>query len=175
MKLFICLLFLALSQIVLADSNPTEDLLEAISDNNLHRAKQAIHEGADVNNKRFYDSYTPLMMTANSNTAQITVLLINAGADINHTTIRNRTALQIAALNGSYEVALVLSSQKNMNTNHGGKQCALATAAGDGNAKIVKALTQLTDDQAPSEKCYTQALKLAERNSHEDVLKLLNP
>lgn len=175
MKRLAYLIFIVFSHTALAEKNSTQTLLDAISENNLNEARIAIDNGADVNHERFYDSYTPLMQTAVMNTPQMTVILIKAAADINHVTIRGRTALQIAALNNSYEVALVLASDKNMDTNHGDKNCALAIASREAHLKIVKILISLTDEQTPNQKCYSSALKYAERSTNDDILKLLNP
>ena len=181
MKFLILFLF-AVTQLLMTNtaiaqnSSPDPEslaLLQAVSRNEYQNVITALNKGADVNTLRPYDAHTPLMIAANRNYVSIAKLLIQSKADLNLTTLFNRTALQIAALNNSFEVAKLLSQQKNMDVNNGGRKCALAVAARQGYIKIVILLAKLKNDQAPTDKCYQSAISMAEYNHHQDIVDLL--
>jgi len=87
----------AVSALAAGDKN--DELLEAIMDGDIERAKSLIDAGADVN-ARDIDGWTPLMYAALNGHTEIVELLIESGADVNAKGALRGTALLLAAAKG---------------------------------------------------------------------------
>lgn len=156
-------------------NGPTKTVLTyAAALNRLEIAKMLIDHGANVDQVRPIDFHTALMIAATRNLPEMALLLISGGADINKTTIINRTALQIAAFNGSFQVAQILVKQKNMKVNNREKKCALFVATRQQHLDIVQLLLSLKADKAPSEKCLSSAKEMALQTKNQNLIKMFD-
>jgi ankyrin repeat protein len=72
-------------------------LFNAISNKNIGLVKKLIEEGANVNSKKDLSSsqkaFTPLILSTNLNQKEISIILVNKGADVNLTDKEGRTPL----------------------------------------------------------------------------------
>lgn len=155
------------------ESPTTTAFIKAVVLNREAMVKAMIFRGANVNQHRPLDQFTPVMIAAKNNFASLVRVLISAGADINEVTIFNRTALQIAALHNALEAGKVLVAAPNMNVNNRNKMCAMAVAARQGHVDFVKLLVRQTGDKAPSSSCRLGAQEMAKANNHAEIYNLL--
>ena len=128
---------------------------------------------ADINQARPIDQHTALMIASTRNYAALAELLIVRGAEINIETIFSRTALQIAALNNSLDVAKLLVLQPQIDINHRPDLCALAVASRQGFKEMVILIKEQTGSKAPSEECLQAAIGMAQYNHHQEILDIL--
>ncbi len=155
------------------DAPTTSPFLRAAILNRVDILDLMLKYRADINQGRPIDHHTALMIAATRNYAALAELLIVRGADINIETIFSRTALQIAALNNSLDVAKLLVAQPQMDINHRPDLCALAVASRQGFKEMVILIKSQTGNKAPSEECLNAAIEMAEYNHHDEIVSIL--
>lgn len=162
-----------MNSVVKEESLTSTPFIKAVVLNRFDMIKIMIKRGADINQRRPIDQYTPLMIAAKNNQPQLSNLLLQSGAHVNLVTGFNRTALQIAALHNSLEAAQVLVSSSSIDVNNRGSMCALAIAARQGYTNFVKLLISQKGSKAPNQICYNSAKEMAQKNNHEEISRLL--
>ena len=107
----------AVSALAAGDKN--DELLEAIMDGDIERAKSLIDAGADVN-ARDIDGWTPLMYAALNGHTEIVELLIESGADVNAEDNNGQTVLMFATRGGHTEIVeILIKAGADVKTNNG--------------------------------------------------------
>ena len=87
----------------------TEELIQAVMDNDVDRVNDLLAEGADPNGVLDVAMITPLHFAAQNNSLFVIPLLIEAGADINaRTSPEGATPIDIALLHGHDKVTQTL-------------------------------------------------------------------
>ncbi len=95
-------------------------LLPAASTGNVDMLKQAIADGADVNNAKNIQEETALHLSTKGGHQEVVHILLDKGADTNATDNEGNTALHVAASQGQQEIAKLLLAQgadKNIKNN----------------------------------------------------------
>jgi ankyrin repeat protein len=94
-----------------------EDLLDAIEDDDIDEVIKILNKGADVN----YDDNFPLCLSAELGLYEITELLIDRGANINHQDKSQQYPIYYASLKGHsriiellFEKGAILKKERNM-------------------------------------------------------------
>jgi hypothetical protein len=82
--------------------NATDELWEAVYSGNFHAAKEALEEGAKVNNVDD-DGYTPIVLASGQGNLELVKLLIEHGAKLNHMS-QGSNVLIVAAAAGHRRV-----------------------------------------------------------------------
>ncbi len=128
------------SEIVLI-TDLSDELIQAVEDNNLIEVERLVVEGANVNLKN-NDTNTILMWAVYLGHTEIVEVLIDAGANVNIQTInRGETALIMAVVNGYFDIVellIVAGTDVNLKTNDG--FTALSLADNQGYTEIVELL-----------------------------------
>jgi ankyrin repeat protein len=96
-------------------------LLRAVNKNDINKANELIDLGADVNENKNSNKYTPLMLAAYNGNYDMAKLLIDKGADVNENNNRkNYSPLMWACNMGQLDVAkLLLERGANINSYYG--------------------------------------------------------
>lgn len=162
-----------MNSIVREESLTSTPFIKAVVLNRYEMTKIMITKGADINQRRPIDQYTPVMIAAKNNQTPMLKLLLQSGANVNLITSFYRTALQIAALHNSLEAGQILVSVPSIDVNNRGSMCALAVAARQGFTNFVKLLISQKGSKAPNQICYNSAKQMAEKNNHEEISRLL--
>ena len=157
-----------------AKSTTSSILLRAVKLNEIEMVKLLLDNNADINQVKPVDLFSGLMISAKQNNLMMAKLLISRGIDVTLGTVINRNALHIAALHNSVDVAKLLVNETQLDVNLRGNLCALAIAARQDHREIVSLLKNQKNEKAPSQKCLESAINMAELNSHEEVLVILN-
>ena len=152
-----------------------QQLIDAVSDADKERVKNALSKGADVN-ARDNMSWTPLMLAAGNDHISIAELLINEGANINARTNDGKTALMFAAAEGNKEIVeLLVERGADVNTRDNLGWTALMEAAKGGHTDVVRFLIEKgAEVNTKSNSGYT-ALMWAAFDGHKDIVELLFP
>ena len=121
-----------------------DDLIAAVSANDVEKVKRLIKAGVDVNMPHKMDlehHYTALMAAAQHGQTENVKLLLAAGADVNAQAKFRNTALMYGAEQGHSEIVkLLLDAGANVNALGISKETALMYAAQSGQAEVVKQL-----------------------------------
>ncbi len=115
----------------------TEDLLVATADRDTARVNQLLAHGWDVDARDAYGN-TALMIAAACDYADITAILVDAGADVNIAGRVGNSALIYAAQTGATEVArLLIEAGARVDVKNDFGNTALGLAAGYGHRDII--------------------------------------
>jgi len=116
-KLTITLTILIFAIATSSAQDLNKQLFEAVKNNNLHKVKKIIGEGADINTKNNYD-YTPLHFACwNENGFEIVKFLIEKGAKVNAKANINRTPIHVACKNKNPFLIIKLLLEKGADVN----------------------------------------------------------
>lgn len=136
---------------------------------------QLVHAGASLEAK-YWDDATPLLLAADTGHPTAVRALIEAGADIEAKDKHHRTALLRAATHGHFAVVqMLLDHGANVQASDSEGNSALMLAATKGYKSTAACLVANgADINAMSISCgYTALMAAAERDGHEDVVRLL--
>ena len=121
------------------------------------------------------EGHTDLMYAALEGHTERVKALLRKGADVNAQDIEGRTALMFAVVNLHYETVQALlehGADVNARAHDGGTALTLAATGGD--ARIVRALLDRgAEVEAESARPDTNALKLAVKYGHDEIVRLL--
>ena len=103
--------------------NNSNDIFEAISNNDIERVEFLIESSQDYINTRNEEGQTPLIFAATEGREEILIFLLNSGSDIDKTDEDGDTALMNVARNGSreniIEILLNRGADINLQNNNG--------------------------------------------------------
>jgi len=150
--LIVALTFWVFNTIAMGDANKNinEELIEAVSDQNIENLKKAIDQGADINFEYSYKTlnggvqkFTALSMAADSGDAKLVEFLLKNGANVNGPSGFPNLPIYNAIFNNYYEIVkLIIDAGVNPNYAWEGKNggTLLTNAAQFGNFDVVKVL-----------------------------------
>lgn len=151
-----------------------EQFFQAAGAGEIATIGQAIQQGINVDTPD-PDGQTALMFAGFNGHTKVMRLLLEHGADVNHTSVLDRTALMVTASGPNLEaVELLLSegAKVNMRDSHEG-WTALMIAATEGQTEIVKRLLASGADKTLAEKDGETALIFAKNQGHQEIVQLL--
>lgn len=132
-----------------------------------------LEHGANPNRVQPVSHFTPLMVAAKHKNLEAVELLLNHGANVNLSGVFGRNPLHIAALHNAVEIAHVLLTKTDVQTNTRGILCPLAVASRQGYQDFVTVLLREAKTP-PTAKCLQSAKDMAIHNKHDAVSVILN-
>lgn len=154
-------------------------LQAAVSHKRVDLVRTIMNAGADVNAPAAYNGgATALQYAASTGSIQLVEILLASGADVNAPAAGNRgyTALQGAAMHGHLRIALMLlkaGADVNGAPAEEEGRTALEAAAENGRLDVLHLLLHNDDDTEALEMRCEQAAKLAQREGHLLIARIL--
>ncbi|GBN68931.1 Ankyrin-2 [Araneus ventricosus] len=169
-------------------SQINDQLLIAISENDMNKVKELLKSGADVNvestvnqgstSKYGYKPYTPLILAAEEGYLKIVQeLLRSPGIDVNRKNYYGNVALHMASARGHVEVVKTLLAAKDIDANLVDKKyefSPLITASKGNQAEVVKILLNTPEVEInKTDAGGKSALHQAASSGHEETVQIL--
>lgn len=166
---------MALQSGPLHTSEANTQLFKAVLQNDVPAAKNALKNGAQVNNKLYDHGHaTPLHCAATFGHTEVARLLLDNGANINITADSNTTALQLAALQGHVPmVQLLVKRGANVNSQNTDGMTALIAATYQNNLPMVQCLVTHNADVNLQDNNGATALDFAKQDSNVAIINYL--
>ena len=151
------------------------DLQKAIESANADAVKKILDEGVDVNARRPFDGFTPLMMAAQNGATEIGQMLIDRGARIDEPSVLDETALTFAIERDDHTfVTMLLKNSAKVDYKTKLDQTPLLIAAGKGFAQIAgELIADGADIEAGVLNGKTTPLIKAAARGHLEIVKML--
>lgn len=144
-------------------------LISASSHGYIETLKILLDYGASIE-KTDQSGQTALMVASSQGQTEAIMLLLKNGAHVNATDLNGRNALMLAKDFGAAKLLLENGADVNAKTNYG--STALIMAASKGDTKTVETLLNHGAD-VNAHYYSTSALKMAEENGYQEIVKLL--